>query len=55
MHVLSVTIHEIATQLLQAKPDPALWHGDAARAYSSNIDAVVHDMIMLGQQLQVGS
>ena len=53
MHVLSITIQEIANQLLSAKPDPALWQGDAARAYSASIEALVHDMILLGSQLQV--
>ena len=53
MHVLSVTISEIANQLLTAKPDYALWNGDAARAYASSIDALVHDMLLLAQQLQV--
>jgi|GEM_PF-3399724 hypothetical protein len=53
MHVLSITIQEIANQLLGAKPDPTLWRGDAARAYAASIDAIVHDMILLGQQLRV--
>jgi hypothetical protein len=55
MHVLSITIQEIANQLLSAKPDPALWQGDAARAYAANVDALVHDMLLLGQQLQANS
>jgi len=55
MHVLSITIQEIANQLLSAKPDPSLWSGDAARAYESSVERVARDIILLGSQLQVGS
>ena len=51
MHVLSITIREIAMQLSSAKPDPALWSGDAARAFTSSLDNLIHDLLVLGNQL----
>jgi hypothetical protein len=53
MHVLAITIHEIAIGLAAARPDPALWRGDAAWAYAANLDALIHDLIALGHQLGV--
>lgn len=51
MHVLSITIREIALQLSSAKPDPALWSGDSARAFAASLDNLIHDLIALGNQL----
>jgi uncharacterized protein YukE len=51
MHVLSITIREIAMQLNSAKPDPAFWHGDSARAFAASLDSLIHDLTALANQL----
>jgi len=55
MHVLSTTIHEIATQLTAAKPNAAHWSGQAASAFELALEAAIHDLISLANSVTVQS
>ena len=51
MHVLAITIQEIAVGLGAARPDQALWRGDASRAFENSLELIISELISLGQQL----
>jgi hypothetical protein len=51
MHVLAITIQEIAVGLGAARPDQTLWRGDASRAFETNLESIISELISLGQQL----
>ena len=55
MHVLSTTIHEIATQLSAAKPNASHWSGQAASAFELALEAAIHDLISLANSVAVHS
>jgi hypothetical protein len=51
MHVLAITIQEIAFGLGGARPDSSLWRGDASRAYERSLESIISELTLLGQQL----
>ncbi len=51
MQSLILRFDEIDAVVRSAKPDPALWSGDASRAYDSQLEALLQDLAHLRVQL----
>jgi len=51
MHVLAITIQEIAVGLGATRHDQTHWRGDASRAFENNLESIISELISLGQQL----
>lgn len=51
MQSLILRFDEINAVVQSAKPDSALWAGDASRAYEREVETLIHDLAHLRVQI----